>query len=72
MILVEQSEASSPSLASTCAKYYTKVISDKHEDFMARFGAAIGQGFIPSLYKVLPEAPTRVRLSAWLFFPNHA
>ena len=45
MILVEQSEASSPSLASTRAKY-TKVISDKHEDPMARFGAAIGQGFI--------------------------
>ena len=46
MILVEQSEASSPSLASTRTKYYTKVISDKHEDPMARFGAAIGQGFI--------------------------
>ncbi|KAF9015056.1 26S proteasome regulatory complex non-ATPase subcomplex Rpn2 Psmd1 subunit [Cyathus striatus] len=45
MILVEQSEASSPSLASTRAKY-TKVITDKHEDVMARFGAAIGQGFI--------------------------
>ncbi|TFK41267.1 armadillo-type protein [Crucibulum laeve] len=45
MILVEQSEASSPSLASTRAKY-SKVVSDKHEDPMARFGAAIGQGFI--------------------------
>jgi 26S proteasome regulatory subunit N2 len=45
MILVEQSEASSPSLSDTRAKY-TKVISDKHEDPMARFGAAIGQGFI--------------------------
>lgn len=45
MILVEQSEASSPSLAPTRAKYH-KVITDKHEDPMARFGAAIGQGFI--------------------------
>ena len=45
MILVEQSEASSPSIAPTRAKY-TKVISDKHEDPMARFGASIGQGFI--------------------------
>lgn len=45
MILVQQSDASSPSLASTRA-LYTKVISDKHEDPMARFGAAIGQGFI--------------------------
>jgi len=45
MILVEQSEASSPSIVPTRAKY-TKVISDKHEDPMARFGAAIGQGFI--------------------------
>jgi 26S proteasome regulatory subunit N2 len=45
MILVEHSEASSPSLASTRARY-TKVISDKHEDPMAQFSAAIGQGFI--------------------------
>lgn len=45
MILVEQSEASSPSLSTVRAKY-VKVISDKHEDPMARFGAAIGQGFI--------------------------
>ncbi|KAF5385252.1 hypothetical protein D9615_001452 [Tricholomella constricta] len=45
MILVQQSEASSPSLASTRA-LYTKVVSDKHEDPMARFGAAIGQGLI--------------------------
>ena len=45
MVLVEQSEASSPSLASTRALYH-KVVSDKHEDPMARFGAALGQGFI--------------------------
>ena len=45
MILVQQSEASSPSLASTHA-LYTKVVSDKHEDPMAHFGAALGQGFI--------------------------
>ena len=45
MILVQQSEASSPSMSSTRA-LYTKVISDKHEDPMARFGAALGQGFI--------------------------
>jgi 26S proteasome regulatory subunit N2 len=44
MILVQQSEAS-PSLATTRA-LYTKVVSDKHEDTMARFGAAIGQGLI--------------------------
>ncbi|KAJ7225612.1 D-isomer specific 2-hydroxyacid dehydrogenase [Mycena pura] len=45
MILVQQSEASCSSLASTRALYH-KVISDKHEDPMARFGAALGQGFI--------------------------
>ncbi|KAL0951329.1 hypothetical protein HGRIS_008034 [Hohenbuehelia grisea] len=45
MILVQQSETSSPSLASTRALYH-KVVSDKHEDPMARFGASIGQGFI--------------------------
>ncbi|KIJ68554.1 hypothetical protein HYDPIDRAFT_146808 [Hydnomerulius pinastri MD-312] len=45
MVLVQQSEASSPSMSST-RTLYTKVISDKHEDPMARFGAALGQGFI--------------------------
>jgi 26S proteasome regulatory subunit N2 len=45
MILVQQSEASSPSLSST-RSLYTKTVADKHEDPMARFGAALGQGFI--------------------------
>ncbi|KAL0575818.1 proteasome regulatory particle base subunit [Marasmius crinis-equi] len=45
MILLQQSEASSPSLGSTRA-LYTKIVSDKHEDPMARFGAAIAQGLI--------------------------
>ncbi|KAI0639693.1 26S proteasome regulatory complex non-ATPase subcomplex Rpn2/Psmd1 subunit [Trametes polyzona] len=45
MILVEQSEASSPSLAPTRA-LYAKIVSDKHDDPMARFGAALGQGLI--------------------------
>ncbi|CAE7203319.1 unnamed protein product [Rhizoctonia solani] len=45
MILVQQSEASSLSLSSTRALYH-KIISDKHEDPMARLGAALGQGFI--------------------------
>ncbi|KAK1229676.1 proteasome regulatory particle base subunit [Marasmius sp. AFHP31] len=45
MILLQQSEASSPSLASTRA-LYTKIVSDKHEDPVARFGAAIAQGVI--------------------------
>lgn len=45
MILVQQSEAASPSLSSIRA-LYIKVISDKHEDPMARFGAALGQGLI--------------------------
>ncbi|TFY64407.1 hypothetical protein EVJ58_g2635 [Rhodofomes roseus] len=45
MVLVEQSEASTPSLASTRA-LYAKIVADKHEDPMARFGAALGQGLI--------------------------
>lgn len=45
MILVEQSEASSPSNASTRALYH-KIIGDKHEDPVARFGATLGQGLI--------------------------
>jgi len=45
MILVQQSDASSPSLASIRTTY-TKIVGDKHEDPMARFGAALGQSFI--------------------------
>jgi 26S proteasome regulatory subunit N2 len=45
MILVQQSDASSPSLSSTRA-LYNKIITDKHEDPMARLGAALGQGLI--------------------------
>ena len=45
MILVQQSEASSPSFTSTRA-LYTKVVADKHEDPVARFGAVLGQGLI--------------------------
>jgi 26S proteasome regulatory subunit N2 len=45
MILVQQSDASSPSLAPIRATY-AKIVGDKHEDPMARFGAALGQSFI--------------------------
>jgi len=43
MILFQQSEVSPLSMSSTRA-LYTKIVSDKHEDPIARFGAAIGQG----------------------------
>ncbi|KAJ3550952.1 hypothetical protein NM688_g4968 [Phlebia brevispora] len=45
MVLVEQSEASSSAIASVRTSY-NKIIGNKHEDPMARFGAAVGQGFI--------------------------
>ena len=45
MVLVQQSEATSSSIASI-RSLYTKIVSDKHEDPMARFGAALGQGLI--------------------------
>jgi 26S proteasome regulatory subunit N2 len=45
IILVQQSEASSLSLTTICT-LYNKVVSDKHEDLMAHFGPALGQGFI--------------------------
>ena len=45
MILVQQSEAASTASVSTRA-VYSKIIGDKHEDPMARFGAALGQGLI--------------------------
>lgn len=45
MILVEQSEAVSPTIASV-RQAYNKVIGNKHEDPMARYGATLGQGLI--------------------------
>ncbi|KAG8834158.1 proteasome regulatory particle base subunit [Serendipita sp. 399] len=45
MILVQQTEASVPA-SSTTRTLYAKIIGDKHEDPMARFGATLGQGLI--------------------------
>ncbi|GAA5903367.1 proteasome regulatory particle base subunit RPN2 [Sporobolomyces salmoneus] len=45
MILIQQNEASSPRVASV-RQNYTKILSDKHEDAMAKFGAALSQGII--------------------------
>jgi 26S proteasome regulatory subunit N2 len=45
MILVQQTEAQSPYVAET-RKLFEKVVSDKHEDSLAKFGAAISQGII--------------------------
>jgi 26S proteasome regulatory subunit N2 len=45
MILVQQTDISSPSVASSRA-LFAKIISDKREDPMARFGASIAQGLI--------------------------
>ncbi|WWC64974.1 uncharacterized protein I303_107588 [Kwoniella dejecticola CBS 10117] len=45
MILIQQSEASSPKSASI-RELFQKVVGDKHEDPMARFGASLAQGII--------------------------
>ena len=45
MILIQQTEAQSPYVAET-RKLFEKVVSDKHEDSLAKFGAAISQGII--------------------------
>ncbi|GAA6007020.1 hypothetical protein JCM11491_001480 [Sporobolomyces phaffii] len=45
MILIQQNDASSPKVASV-RENYTKILSDKHEDAMAKFGAALSQGII--------------------------
>ncbi len=45
MILVEQPDTSSSAITSIRSTY-SKVISNKHEDPMARFGAVLGQGLI--------------------------
>ncbi|WWD20908.1 hypothetical protein CI109_105386 [Kwoniella shandongensis] len=45
MILIQQSEASSSKVTST-RELFAKVVADKHEDPMARFGASLAQGII--------------------------
>jgi 26S proteasome regulatory subunit N2 len=45
MILVEQNETMNPKVA-TIRKQFTKIISDRHEDAMAKFGCALALGII--------------------------
>jgi 26S proteasome regulatory subunit N2 len=45
MILVQHSEAQTPK-AKMARELFEKTVSDKHEDSLAKFGAAISQGII--------------------------
>ncbi|KAI9248920.1 armadillo-type protein [Sporodiniella umbellata] len=45
MILIQQTENTNPKVASV-RKNFEKIISDKHEDPMAKFGAVLAQGII--------------------------
>ena len=45
MVLIQHNEAMSPRSAKV-RKMYERVIADKHEDTMAKFGAIIGQAII--------------------------
>ncbi|KAI7905634.1 armadillo-type protein [Cokeromyces recurvatus] len=45
MILIQQTENTNPKVAGV-RKLYEKIISDKHEDPMAKFGAVLAQGII--------------------------
>ncbi|EGG01079.1 uncharacterized protein MELLADRAFT_50220 [Melampsora larici-populina 98AG31] len=45
MILIQQNEVLNPK-ASAVRKIFEKIISDKHEDAMAKFGATLAQGII--------------------------
>ncbi|CAG8442804.1 7968_t:CDS:10 [Ambispora gerdemannii] len=45
MILIQQNDAINPKV-SAIRKLYEKIINDKHEDAMAKFGAVLGQGII--------------------------
>lgn len=45
MILIQQSEAACPK-SITIRELFAKVVADKHEDPMARFGASLAQGII--------------------------
>ncbi|ORX85159.1 26S proteasome regulatory complex, non-ATPase subcomplex, Rpn2/Psmd1 subunit, partial [Basidiobolus meristosporus CBS 931.73] len=45
MILIQQNEATNPKVTSI-RKLFEKIIGDKHEDAMAKFGAVLAQGII--------------------------
>ncbi|CAG8556740.1 11970_t:CDS:10, partial [Acaulospora colombiana] len=45
MILIQQNDVINQKVSST-RKLYEKIINDKHEDAMAKFGAVLGQGII--------------------------
>ncbi|GAA6007268.1 hypothetical protein JCM10207_001565 [Rhodosporidiobolus poonsookiae] len=45
MILIEQNETAHPKV-STVRDIYKKMVADKHQDAMAKFGAALSQGII--------------------------
>ncbi|CDH53515.1 probable rpn2-26s proteasome regulatory subunit [Lichtheimia corymbifera JMRC:FSU:9682] len=45
MVLIQQTDATNPKVAGV-RKQFEKIISDKHEDSMAKFGAAIAQGIM--------------------------
>jgi 26S proteasome regulatory subunit N2 len=45
LVLIQQSEAQSPR-STSIRELFAKVVADKHEDPMARFGASIAQGII--------------------------
>ncbi|CAG8444505.1 8265_t:CDS:10 [Diversispora eburnea] len=45
MILMQQNDTTNTKVSST-RKLYEKIINDKHEDAMAKFGAVLGQGII--------------------------
>lgn len=45
MILIQQNEVMNPKVSST-RKLYEKIIGDKHEDAMAKFGAVLASGII--------------------------
>lgn len=45
MILIQQNDATNPKVASV-REIFSKMVGDKHEDAMAKFGAAVSQGLI--------------------------
>lgn len=45
MILIQQTENTNPKVAGV-RKLYAKIIGDKHEDPMSKFGAVLAQGII--------------------------
>lgn len=69
MILIQQNDTTNTKVSST-RKLYEKIINDKHEDAMAKFGAVLGQGIIDAGIHMLKKIKFLISIIIEFFFFN--